>query len=88
MKSPSYARCRFPLVVIQRAGWLYFKFNLSYRDVDDLLAEPSTEVSYETIRRWVMKFGRICAAQIRKRRPQGSGKWHLDDGIARQVMFA
>ena len=53
----SYARHRFPPVVIQHAIWLYLRFTLSWRDVEDLLAERGLEVSYETVRRWVVKFG-------------------------------
>ncbi|MGB0506986.1 MAG: IS6 family transposase [Pikeienuella sp.] len=83
MKKLSYARHRFPPIVIQRAIWLYFRFSLSYRDVEDLLAERGVEVSYETIRRWVLKFGRIYAAQIRKQRKRGSGRWHLDEVFVR-----
>ena len=57
----SYARHRFPAVVIQHAVWLYFRFTLSYRDVEDLLAERGLAVSYETVRRWVLKFGPLFA---------------------------
>ena len=53
----SYARHRFPPEVIQRALWLYLRFTLSYRDVEDLLAERGLDISYETVRRWVGKFG-------------------------------
>ena len=53
----SYSRHRFPPAVIQRAIWLYLRFTLSYRDVEELLAERGLEVSYETVRRWVLKFG-------------------------------
>jgi putative transposase len=56
MQSVSYARHRFPPVVIQHAVWLHLRFTLSYRDVEDLLAERGLDVSYETIRRWVLKF--------------------------------
>ena len=55
MQSVSYARHRFPPVVIQHAVWLYLRFTLSYRDVEDLLAERGLDISYETIRRWVLK---------------------------------
>ena len=59
----SYARHQFPPVVIQYAIWLYVRFTLSYRDVEELLAERGLEVSYETIRRWVLKFAPAhCAA--------------------------
>src|SRR3712207_1229425 len=53
----SYARHQFPPVVIQHAVWLYLRFTLSLRDVEDLLAERGLDISYETVRRWVMKFG-------------------------------
>jgi transposase-like protein len=58
----SYRRHRFPPPIIQHAIWLYLRFTLSYRDVEDLLAERGLDVSYETVRRWVLKFGvRDCA---------------------------
>ena len=61
MQSVSYARHRFPPVVIQHTVWLYLRFTLSYRDLEDFLAERGLDISYETIRRWVLKFGRIYA---------------------------
>jgi putative transposase len=79
MSTPSYARHRFPPAIIQHAVWLYFRFALSYRDVEDLLAERGIEVSYETVRRWALKFGRVYPARIRRRRPRPSGRWHLDE---------
>ncbi len=79
MQKISYARHRFPPPIIQHAIWLYFKFSLSYRDVEDLLAERGIDVSYETIRRWVLKFGAIYAGNLRKQRPRPSGQWHLDE---------
>src|SRR5437868_13611109 len=54
---PLYRRHRFPPPIIQHGIWLYLRFTLSYRDVEDLLAERGLEVSYETVRRWVLKFG-------------------------------
>ena len=59
MDQPSYRRHRFPPPVIQHAIWLYLRFTLSYRDVEELLAERGLEVSYETVRRWVLKFGQL-----------------------------
>jgi putative transposase len=53
----SYRRHRFPPEIIQRAIWLYLRFTLRYRDVEELLAERGLDVSYETVRRWVLKFG-------------------------------
>lgn len=63
MQSVSYARHRFPPVIIQHVVWLYLHFTLSYRDVKDLLAERGLDISYETIRRWVLKFGQIYAGK-------------------------
>ena len=68
MSTLSYARHRFPPAIIQHAVWLYFRFALSYRDVEDLLAERGVDASYETVRRWALKFGRVYAARIRQRR--------------------
>lgn len=79
MRQVSYARHRFSPAIIQHAVWLYFRFALSYRDVEDMLAERGIDVSYETFRRWVLKFGRIYAQQIRRRRPRPSDQWHLDE---------
>jgi putative transposase len=53
----SYRRHRFPRPIIQHAIWLYLRLTLSYRDVEELLAERGVDVSYETVRRWVLKFG-------------------------------
>src|SRR3712207_799513 len=75
----SYARRRFPPAIIQHAIWLYLRFTLSYRDVEDLLAERGLEVSYETVRRWVLKFGPAIARRLRQRRPKPSLRWHLDE---------
>ena len=57
MTTISFARHQFPSDVIRHAVWLYFRFTLSFRDVEDLLAERGLDVSYETVRRWVLKFG-------------------------------
>ncbi len=75
----SYARHQFPPEVIRQAVWLYLRFTLSYRDVEDLLAERGLEVSYETVRRWVLKFGPVIARRLRQRRPRPSPRWHLDE---------
>lgn len=63
MSSISYSRHRFPPEIIQHAVWLYFRFPLSYRNVEDLLAERGVEVSYETVRRWALKFGMLLRTQ-------------------------
>ena len=59
--------------------WLYFRFTLSYRDVEDLLAERGLDVSYETVRRWVLKFGPSFARELRRRRQRPTSQWHLDE---------
>ena len=79
MQKISYSRHRFPPLIIQHAVWLYFKFSLSYRDVEDLLAERGIDVSYETVRRWVLKFGSVYAGKLNRTRPRPSGQWHLDE---------
>jgi putative transposase len=79
MRKISYARHRFPPEIIQHAVWLYFRFPLSYRDVEDLLAERGVDVSYETVRRWALKFGRAYAAKLRKSRSRSDARWHLDE---------
>ena len=66
----SYSGYRFPPEIIQHAIWLYIRFTLSFRDVEDLLAERGIMVSYETVRRWVNHFGPMVAADLRKRRPK------------------
>src|SRR3954471_1008814 len=79
----SYRRHRFPPPIIQHAIWLYLRFTLSYRDVEDLLAERGLEVSYETVRRWVLKFGPGIARKLRRCRPRPSDRWHLDEMVVR-----
>src|SRR3984893_12462837 len=79
----SYRRHRFPGPIIQHAIWLYLRFTLSYRDVEDLLAERGLEVSYETVRRWVLKFGPAIARQLRRCRPRPSDRSHLDEMVVR-----
>jgi putative transposase len=81
MQPMSYARHRFPPVVIRHAVWLYLRFTLSYRDVEDLLAERGLEVSNETIRRWVLKFGPAIARNLRRGRATPHDKWHLDEMV-------
>src|SRR6266403_307623 len=81
MQTISYARHRFPPDVIRHAVWLYLRFTLSYRDVEDLLAERGLEISNETIRRWVLKFGPVVARNLRRVRPVPHSKWHLDEMV-------
>src|ERR1700716_3883241 len=79
----SYRRHRFPPAIIQHAIWLYLRFTLSYRDVEELLAEGGLDISYETVRRWVLKFGPAIARRLRQRRPRPSNPWHLDEMVVR-----
>jgi transposase-like protein len=83
MATLPYRRHRFPPGIIQHAIWLYLRFTLSYRDVEELLAERGLDVSYETVRRWVLKFGPIVACRLRQRRPRPSDRWHLDEMVVR-----
>ena len=83
MQQPSslYKRHRFSGEIISHAVWLYFRFLLSYRDVEEVLAERGIAVSYETIRRWCRKFGATYADGVRRRRSRPGDKWHLDEGV-------
>jgi putative transposase len=81
MQPISYARHRFPPEVIRHAVWLYLRFTLSYRDVEELLAERGLDVSYETVRRWVAKFGTAYARNLRRLRRLPSDVWHLDEMV-------
>src|SRR3954447_348028 len=83
MIAPNYRRHRFPGLVIQHAIWLYLRFSLSYRDVEELLAERGLDVSYETVRRWVLKFGAVFARRLRRHRPRAGSQWHLDEMVVR-----
>lgn len=69
--------------MIRYAVWLYFRFTLSFRDVEELLAQRGIDVSYETIRCWTLKFGPLFAANLRRRRSPPSGRWHLDEMVVR-----
>jgi putative transposase len=69
--------------VIQHAIWLYVRFTQSYRDVEELLAERGLDVSCETVRRWVLKFGPTIAARLRQRCSRPSDRWHLDEMVVR-----
>ena len=75
----SYRNLHFPPSIIQRAVWLYARFNLSLRDVEELMAERGVEVSYETVRRWVKRYGPSIARELRRGRPRAHPQWHLDE---------
>src|SRR4051812_44995496 len=78
---PSYAGYRFPGEIISYAVWLYFRFPLSLRMVEEMLAFRGIMVSQETLRQWGRKFGQAFANQIRRRLPQAGDKWHLDEVV-------
>ncbi|MEU0837451.1 IS6 family transposase [Streptomyces sp. NPDC005969] len=77
--SPSYKGYRFPAEVIGHAVWLYHRFPLSYREVEELLFERGITVSYETVRAWCAAFGLAYARNLRRRRPGPGDKWHMDE---------
>ena len=77
----SYKRHRFPSQIIAHAVWLYFRFPLSLRLVEELLLERGIAVSYETIRRWGKKFGPDYAHRLHRKKPSGNDVWHLDERV-------
>ena len=81
MQPISFERHRFPPVAILLAIWLYARFTLSFRDVEELLAERGVDASNETVRRWFLKFGRLVACNLRQSRPRPSPRWHLDEMV-------
>jgi transposase-like protein len=82
-KAISFKRHRFPPDVIRHAVWLYFRFTLSFRDVEELLAARGIDVSYETIRCWTLKFGPTIARNLKRARPSPSPRWHLDEMVVK-----
>jgi DDE domain len=74
-----YKHHRFPAEIISHGVWLYYRFCLSYRDVEELLFARGVIVTYEAIRQWCRKFGQSYANQLRRRRPRPGDKWHLDE---------
>ena len=70
-----YKNHRFPAEIISHAVWLYFRFCLSYRDVEELMAECGMILTYEAVRYWCRKFGQTYANQLRRRRPSPVAKW-------------
>ena len=76
-----YAGYRFPSEIISHAVWLYFRFPLGLRMVEELLAARGIIVSHETVRQWALKFGQPFANQIRRRLPRVGDKWHLDEVV-------
>ena len=84
-RDPIYAGHRYPAEIISYAVWLYFRFPLSLRMVEEMLAARGISVTHETIRQWGLKFGREFADRIRRRAPRRGDKWHLDEVV---VSFA
>ena len=78
-----FKRHRFPPDLIRYAVWLYFRFTLSIRDVEELLAHRGIEVSRDAVRCWANKFGPLIAANLRRRRSPPTGRWHLDEVVVR-----
>jgi len=83
LKPLSFKRHRFPPDVIRHALWLYFRFTLSFRDVEEMLAARGIDVSYETIRCWTIKFGPQIARNLKRKRPAPSPRWHLDEVVCK-----
>jgi putative transposase len=74
-----YHRHRFPAEIISHCVWLYFRFTLSFRDIEEMLATRGVALSYETVREWCLKFGQTYADSLRRRSPRPGDKWHLDE---------
>ncbi|WP_415791694.1 IS6 family transposase [Deinococcus saxicola] len=79
MTEPKPYRHRFPMTIIQHAVWLYHRFPLSYRDVQELLHQRGIQVSHETLREWCVKFGSFFAEHLRHREPRRGSRWYLDE---------
>jgi putative transposase len=79
----SFKRHRFPGDVIRHAVWLHFRFTLSLRDVEEMLAQRGIDVTYETVRCWVDKFGPQIAANLQRRKQPPSPRWHLDEMVCK-----
>jgi putative transposase len=74
-----YKNHRFPAEITSHGVWLYYRFTLSYRDVEELLFERDIDVTYEAIRKWCRKFGQEYANRLRRRRPRPGDTWYLDE---------
>jgi putative transposase len=81
MRQVSFKRHRFPPEIIRYSIWLYARFTLSFRDVEEMLAERGLDISYGTVRRWFLKFGSNTAANLRRTRLRPSDHWHLDEMV-------
>ncbi len=81
-KTLSYQRHRFPTAIISHAVWLYHRFCLSFREVEELLAERGLTVTYETVRQWCRKFGPAYARKLKKRQGRLGDAWYLDEVVS------
>jgi len=79
--APTYKGFRFSPEIISYAVWLYFRFSLSFRDAEELLAQRGIVVTSETVRQWCLKFGQTYANQLRRRRPRCGDTWHMDEVV-------
>ena len=79
VEAPSYRGFRFPVEIISHCVWLYHRFPLSFREVEEMMLERGIVVSHETIRQWCAKFGQAYANALRRRRPRPGDTWHLDE---------
>jgi putative transposase len=77
--APSYRGFRYPAEIISHCVWLYYRFPLSFRDVEEMMLQRRIVVSHETIRQWAAKFGQTYANALRRRRARPGDKWHLDE---------
>ena len=78
-QTPSYRGFRFPSEIISHTVWLYHRFGLSFREVEELLAERGITVTYESVRQWCQKFGPSYARKLKKRQGRLGGTWHIDE---------
>jgi putative transposase len=76
---PAYRRYRFPSEIISYCVWLYFRFALSFRDVEEMMASRGVSLTYETVREWCLKFGQTYANGLRRRSPRPGDQWHFDE---------
>ena len=79
--SDLYRGFRYSAEIISHVVWLYFRFSLSFRDIEELMASRGIFVTYETIRQWTLKFGQTYANMLRRRQPRRGDKWHLDEVV-------
>nr|WP_173238356.1 IS6 family transposase [Sphingomonas sp. SH]ALZ45884.1 Mobile element protein [Sphingomonas sp. SH] len=79
--SQLYRGFRYPREIISHVVWLYFRFSLSFRDIEELMASRGIVVTYETIRQWTLRFGQQYGAELRRRQPRRGDKWHLDEVV-------